>query len=401
MDDIRVEQSFDPPTPRRSAEFVERKGLGHPDSICDHVMESVSVALCRLYREASGRVLHHNVDKGLLIAGQTTPRPGGGTVEEPMRIVLGDRAVKTWNGQPLPVNDLAVATAQDWIGKHLRFVDPSRHVSYQVELQPGSAELRGLFQDARPSANDTSVGVGFAPLSETERLVLETEQWLNDPVTKHRWPEAGEDVKVMGVRRDRTLELTVAVAFVDRFVADETAYFRRKAALEADLHAYLTGQLKEIDGVEVRINALDVPGRGVEGMYLTVLGTSAECGDGGEVGRGNRVNGLISLSRPMTLEAAAGKNPTCHVGKIYHLLAHRIAAMVHARIEPVEEVTVWLCSRIGRPLDDPWCSSVRVALTSDASVGDVVGPIGDLVREELAGIGLFVDRLVLGELPIA
>ena len=63
--------------------------------------------------------------------------------------------------------------------------------------------------------------------------------------------------------------------------------------------------------------------RGAGGMYLTVLGTSADGADGGQVGRGNRVNGLISLHRPMSTEAAAGKNPVSHVGKIYNLLAHR------------------------------------------------------------------------------
>ncbi|WP_152053801.1 methionine adenosyltransferase [Tautonia marina] len=401
MDEILLEQTHDPPMGQRPVEFVERKGLGHPDSICDHVMEAVSVALCRLYRQEAGRVLHHNVDKGLLIAGQTAPRPGGGVVEAPMRIVLGDRAVKVWAGRSLPVDELAVATARTWLREHLRFVDPDRHVTFQPEIRPGSAELQGLFEGAVPTANDTSVGVGFAPLSEVERLVLEAERWLNDPATKQTWPEAGEDVKVMGVRRGRTLELTVAVAFVDRFVTDEATYFGRKADLETELQGHLAARLERLDGVAVRINALDEPGRGVGGMYLTVLGTSAECGDGGEVGRGNRVNGLISLGRPMTLEAAAGKNPTRHVGKIYHLLAHRIAGRVFDSIKPVEEATVWLCSRIGQPLDQPWCSSIRVSLATGVSAEDVADPIRDLVREELAGIGPFVDRLVQGELPVA
>ena len=65
-------------------------------------------------------------------------------------------------------------------------------------------------------------------------------------------------------------------------------------------------------------------------MYLTLLGTSAEQGDSGQVGRGNRVCGLISLNRPMSVEAAAGKNPVSHVGKIYNVLAHELAMRIYA-----------------------------------------------------------------------
>ena len=55
------------PMGERRVETVERKGLGHPDSICDAVMESVSVALAKVYLERAGTLLHYNVDKGLLV----------------------------------------------------------------------------------------------------------------------------------------------------------------------------------------------------------------------------------------------------------------------------------------------------------------------------------------------
>ncbi len=44
-------------------------------------------------------------------------------------------------------------------------------------------------------------------------------------------------------------------------------------------------------------------------VFLTVTGTSAEMGDDGSVGRGNRCNGLITPNRPMSMEATSGKNP--------------------------------------------------------------------------------------------
>ncbi|HSJ96111.1 MAG TPA: methionine adenosyltransferase, partial [Myxococcota bacterium] len=61
-------------------EVVERKGLGHPDSICDALAEAFSLALSRFYREHFGRILHHNVDKVLLVGGRAEPAFGGGAV---------------------------------------------------------------------------------------------------------------------------------------------------------------------------------------------------------------------------------------------------------------------------------------------------------------------------------
>jgi S-adenosylmethionine synthetase len=131
-----------------------------------------------------------------------------------------------------------------------------------------------------------------------------------------------------------------------------------------------------------------------------VLGTSAEGADGGEVGRGNRVNGLISFSRPMTLEAAAGKNPVSHVGKIYNLLSHHLARRIHAEVEGIEEVYIWLCSQIGQPLESPWAVSAELTLQPEANLADVERPIEDLIAKELANIRSFTDRLCRGELAV-
>lgn len=402
MYDIIVEQHAIQPVARREVEYVERKGVGHPDSICDAVMESISLDLSRTYLEVAGQILHHNIDKGLLVAGQTSPKLGGGMVEAPMRLVVGDRATATFDGKIIPINEIIESSTHHWLKKHLRFVDPQKHLLIQNELRPGSAELVGAF--GKPSqgyvANDTSTAVGFAPLTETERLVLAAERLINSAEFKHEFPETGEDVKVMGVRRGRQLQLTVAIAFVDQYLRDEGSYFHRKSAVLHKLTQVLQTQLHSCDGLAVQINTLDQEGRGLEGMYLTVLGTSAECGDGGEVGRGNRVNGLISFCRPMTMEAAAGKNPVSHVGKIYNLLAHQVAQHIHQSLDAVEEVYVWLCSRIGSPIQDPWFASAQVALAEGATISDVAGPIGNIIREDVANVATFTQRIIQGEFPV-
>lgn len=136
------------------------------------------------------------------------------------------------------------------------------------------------------------------------------------------------------------------------------------------------------------------------GMYLSVLGTSAEDADSGEVGRGNQVNGLIALNRPRGSEAAAGKNPVSHVGKIYSVLTHLLASRIHSKIPGVREVVVWLCSRIGEPVDRPQTASVQVHLEPRVTLPDVAEPIRQMVQEELERMPVFCDELAQGRYPV-
>lgn len=398
MPAILIDESSQTRIDDQAFELVERKGRGHPDTICDAIAERISTALSRTYLERFGRVLHHNIDKNLLVAGRSAPRLGGGAVLEPMRLILGDRATTSYGGQQVDVDAIACAEAAAWFREGLRFVDPDAHLLVQSELRPGSAELTDIFEREVMGANDTSAAVGYAPLSETEHLVLAAERHLNAPAFKARFPEAGEDVKVMGLRRGRHLSLTVAVAFVDRFVPDAIAYFARKAEMTAALEAYLETELRNIVSLDVAINTLDDPGRGASGMYLTVLGTSAEGADGGQAGRGNRVNGLIAIGRPMSAEAAAGKNPVSHVGKIYSFLSDALAADLVAQVPGVEEATVWLCSQIGRPIGEPQIAAARLALAPGAALADARPAAAALIEAALADIGGFCGRLARGEL---
>jgi len=319
-----------------------------------------------------------------------------------MRLIIGDRATAAVGGKQLDVAAIAVETARAWFRERLRHVDPDRHLRYQVELKPGSEELAGLFLGGKGllGANDTSAVVGYAPLSETECLVLETEHFLNSPMFKDRFPESGEDVKVMGVRTGRSLALTVAMPLLDRYVVSEAKYFQRKEVIQQVLLDHLRDHLQSLDAVTLSLNTLDRQGSGMAGMYLSVLGTSAEDADSGEVGRGNQVNGLIALNRPRGSEAAAGKNPVSHVGKIYNVLAHLLANMLVTKIAGLREVTVWLCSRIGMPIDQPQTVSVQTHLQPGVTLADVAAPIRQVVQEDLARMPVFCQELAQGRYPI-
>ena len=318
-----------------------------------------------------------------------------------MLIVFGDRATTSFAGETIDLEKIVINAAKGWIKDNLRFVDPDEHVRYQIELKHGSAELTDIFKRGKGlmGANDTSAAVGYAPLSRTERVVLETEKFLNSPDFKKDFKETGEDVKVMGSRNNDHLDLTIALAFVDRFISNESEYFRSKQEVFERLTSFLNDRFSnDFEKIDVHVNTLDVRGRGVQGVYLTVLGTSAEGGDSGQVGRGNGVNGVIPLMRPRSSEAAAGKNPVSHVGKIYNAYTHEIARKIVEEVNEVQEVYVWLLSKIGWPIDKPALAAAEVYTKADFS--DIKKQVEEIIEAELENIGDFVNRLIDGMVPV-
>ncbi|MGI5818103.1 MAG: methionine adenosyltransferase [Armatimonadota bacterium] len=340
-------------------EIVERKGVGHPDTLADRAAEELSRALSEWYLEEHGHVLHHNLDKVLLVGGKSQPRFGGGEIIEPPYLLLSGRATGEVEGRETPIGRLAVERTQAWLSElDLLFI-----VDYRIKS--GSSDLTCLTQGEVPLANDTSYGVAYSPLTETEQLVLHTEELLNARETKRLWPMLGTDVKVMGVRTGDFIHLTVAVAFIDRHVPDRAAYEQVKREV-ADF-------IKAHTACAVTVNAADA-----EECYLTVSGTSAECGDDGQVGRGNRINGLITPMRPMSLEAAAGKNPVCHVGKLYQVMARLI-------VERLEEAMCVMVSQIGAPITEPQVVLVETSV-EERKVREVVEDVLSEWREMQRGI---------------
>jgi S-adenosylmethionine synthetase len=399
MRNIIVETLKQTPLEKQRIEIVERKGLGHPDYICDAVMDHISIHLSKEYLEKAGTILHHNVDKSLLAAGEAESKFCGGTVKQPILFVFGDRATSEFNHMKIDTEEIAINSAKEWFRKNMRFVDPEKHVKYQVELKPGSVGLQDIFKRKGKvlGANDTSAAVGYAPTTKTEKAVLKTEKFLNSKEFKHRFPESGEDIKVMGFRTNSNLHLTVAMAFVDRFVSSEEDYFEKKTKILEEINKFVKANT-DFENVDAQLNTLDVRGRGLGGIYLTVLGTSADSGDSGQVGRGNRVNGLISLNRPFCSEAAAGKNPVSHVGKIYNALTYRIAKGVYQEVPEVEEVYVWLLSKIGNPIDHPAVAAAQVIMKGNNSLDKVRHEISDVLDCELENIDKFCMELAQGKI---
>lgn len=381
-------------------EIVERKGRGHPDAICDALAEELSRTLSRYYLDNFGLILHHNVDKGLLCGGQAHASFGGGEVQQPIEIFLAGRATEIVSGVKVPVQELAIESSRCWLRENLRFVDVERHVRLHCHIRPGSAELTELFlrqqEDRITLANDTSCGVGYAPLNTLENVVLQVERHLNSPAVKAACPAAGEDIKVMGVRHGGNISLTVACAMVGRFIANMPDYLAAKAQV-AEFTRTAARQIG-VEVVEVAVNAAD--GVTADSIYLTVTGTSAENGDDGEVGRGNRVNGLITFYRPMSMEATAGKNPVSHVGKLYNLLAQRVAQDVVGSVAGADEAYCYLLGKIGRPIDEPAVVDIKLRLSPGVGLDDVRAQTGEIIHHHLATVGTLWRELITGSIPL-
>jgi S-adenosylmethionine synthetase len=392
---IHVEPAAGRPVADQSIEIVERKGLGHPDSICDGVAEAVSRALASEYVERFGTVLHYNTDETQLVAGDAAPTFGGGEVIRPIYLLVVGRATKAYEGEEFPAETIALEAARDYLDDHFPDLDVGSDVIVDVRLGEGSGDLQTVFGEAGavPMANDTSYGVGHAPLTETEQVVLETERHLNGPYGAAN-PEIGQDVKVMGKREGDHLDVTVAVAMIDHHVPDLDAYRAAVEGVEDAVHDLAT-DITDRD-VTVHVNTADDYDDG--SIYLTTTGTSAEQGDDGSVGRGNRANGLITPNRPMSMEATSGKNPVNHIGKIYNLLSTEVSRSVVDEVDGIRQLQIRLLSQIGKPIDRPHVADAQVSTEANVDLADIEDEIRAAIDDELAAVTDITQRVVDGEL---
>ncbi len=391
---IKVEPLTETPVNRQQIELVERKGIGHPDSISDGLSESVSCALCAEYIKKCGVVLHHNTDETQIVAGRSCPAFGGGEVIQPIYTLLVGRATKEFEGVEIPTDAVAVSAARQYLRKHIVDMDLERDIIVDCKLGTGSSDLRDVFRKDRvPFANDTSFGVGHAPFSELENIVYNTErQLIND--LKKKIPGIGTDIKVMGMRDGDEITITVGCAMVGRHIDDLDSYI----SIKQDINNYVHDQaLKFTDRkVNTYVNTADNLENG--SVFLTVTGTSAEMGDDGSVGRGNRCNGLITPNRPMSMEATSGKNPINHIGKLYNLLSTRMARQIVKEVPDVEDVYIRILSQIGQPIDQPLVASAQIIPKKGAHFASIQSEANAIIDESLANVADITKMIVKGEL---
>ena len=383
--------------------IVERKGLGHPDTLADHLAERLSRAYSQYTVERFGAVLHHNFDKLALLGGASEVRYGGGNMTSPVRVLVNGRAAPGCGGEAIPVTEIIEAEVTAFFAERLPEV--SDHLDIDFNITSNSSPGAVLTGDDTPDrtrwfnprsvddlrerrvrlSNDTSLGTGWAPESSFETFVRELVDHFSgqsDFTQAHSW--CGSDVKLMGYWDGESADIVLCVPQKSRHVSSRAEYIRNTESVLAECNRLAGIRLTGAEA-RFRLNARDVPEK--DELYLTYTGSSIESGDEGVVGRGNRVNGLITPLRPMNLEGASGKNPVYHVGKLYNIAAIRLARRLHETTG--EHAEVHLVSTTGQRLDQPW--RVLVRLTAQEIE---IGKIQALVTEALEEFPALTDELV-------
>ena len=390
---IVVNEATDRYIEDQHVEIVERKGIGHPDSLCDGIAEAISQAYMDWCITNLGGPLHHNFDKVQLVAGESSPRFGGGEVVKPIRIQIAGRGTPVYKDVRVPMDQIAIQAAKAYVRKTMKHLDPDVHMVIDCYAGHGSSELIDVVEQV--TANDTSFGVSHWPRSGLEEAVYQSCNYINRSL-RDEFP-IGEDVKVMGCRIDNKTVLTVAMPMISTQVSDASEYAEIKHAAQHAIQEFAQ-QITPTRQVKVEVNTADQARRG--DYYLTVTGTSAEMGDDGEVGRGNRASGLITPMRSSSLEAPCGKNPISHVGKIYNALALDTCRDIVNRVAEVKEVTMQILSQIGHPVDRPLVCNTLVRSRSGVLSEEMRQAVRSVIDEHLEQITDVRAKIRSGEITL-
>jgi len=397
-------------------EVVERKGIGHPDTLCDTIAEKVSQAYSQYCLKRYGIILRHMVDKIALSGGSAKVKFGGGEMQKPIRLYLNCRFTRTWQQESIPYLEIVKEAVYKHLGNVLPLLDldqwlmivdnthfaPGPGVVYEAD---GSTQNErqfffeipqkefAVFHDNSLRSNDTSTAVAYSPLSATEKIVILVETTLNGKEFKKLHPYVGTDIKVMARRIKKRMDITVCIPFVAIHTPSKEFYFEKLKLLESIVKQLVVSKFGQFD-VTVSLNTRDNPSK--SNYYLTLTGSAIESGDEGVVGRGNRYNGVIPFTRHMSMEACCGKNPVYHVGKLYTAICSIISDEIHRLVGL--ETYVYLMSQMGRSLSDPWSACVEVCGGDATPVQRQM--IEEIIERNLANANETTQKIVKGELNL-
>lgn len=355
----------------RDVEIVERKGIGHPDDICDNIAEEISVRYSKYCLENFGHILRHMIDKISVTGGLTKVQFGGGELVTPAKIHLKGRFTDSVGDIKIPYREISEGVIYDYFKKvYNNFSKDQIVIENNTHFSPGPGIIFDKNNDSKNErkvfflnqtketlqyhnnglrSNDTSTVVCYYPLSDLESAILDVEKHLNSSEIKNIYPFIGTDIKIMGKREFKNISLTLCVPLISKYVENIDDYNKKigtvKQIVKDRLNTYTSKYF-----IDIEINTRDREND--DDLYMTLLGSALESGDEGSVGRGNRVHGVIPFTRNFTMEAACGKNPVYHIGKIYTAFAYNISKLIYETTGI--ENTVYITSQIGKSISNPW-----------------------------------------------
>lgn len=400
---------------RQKFEVVETKGKGHPDNICDTLAERISANYSNYCLEHFGVVLRHMIDKLSLLGGGSKVMFGGGEMTSPIRMLINGRFTNRYGDIHIDYMKIVVDTIYDYfhelfplldLQKYLIIIDNTHHnegpgVVYDKDNTTKNERMKFFevrdHQDAarhnnHNRCNDTSTTVSYYPMSKLENTVLSIEQTLNSSDYKSRNPWTGTDIKVMGLRKDKDVEITCCVPLISKYVKDVDDYILKLKGIESDILKIVHSFFKN-NKITLFLNTRDNYEK--NDLYLTLIGSSVESGDEGAVGRGNRSRGVIPFSRNFSMEAACGKNPVYHTGKLFTAIGDVISKKIYEEFH-VENV-VYCTSKMGDKIDNPWNISIEL----NHNISDVdKNKICDFVNQLLYNHSMITKDIINGSIKL-
>lgn len=398
---LEITNGFLPPDAGQ-IEVVERKGLGHPDTLTDGIAETSEIAYAQYCRENFGVIPHHNLDKAMLLGGLCVQKFGGSEFEAPLHMIFMGRASQSFGGAEIPLEDIQDSAARSYLARvmpHLNIDDPAVYQSSSMTssrstrpywFSPRSIDDLPEYAGDSPKANDTATMISYWPLTTTEQLALDLEGYFytnnEQGMPLPRIDYIGQDIKVMAVRSGDSITATLCVPQVTTKTPDIETYFERERQLEKDLQAYAELLTDGKEKIEVVLNTQTKAKN--PHPYLVTGGSCTDFGEEGAVGRGNKTHGIISSYRPNTMEAPQGKNPTYFVGKILGYLGDKIAQNIYETTGSPCQVV--LQANMG---DNLFAPSNVIVSTKDQVSEEAVGAVVD----ELFGEGRAITNKILDE----
>ena len=413
---LLIYSSGKPEVDKTAFEVVERKGVGHPDTLCDTIAEKVSQAYSQYCLKHYGVILRHMVDKIALSGGASKVKFGGGEMQKPIRLYLNCRFTRTYQQETVPYLEIVKDVVYQHFGEILPLLDldqwltvvdnthfaPGPGVVYEADGTTQNERQHffeipekefAMFHDNSLRSNDTSTAVAYSPLSVTEQIVMLVETTLNGKEFKKLHPYVGTDIKVMAKRMQKRMDITVCIPFIAVHTPSKEFYFEKLELLRDIVKKLITSKFDQFE-VTVFLNTRDNPNK--SDYYLTLTGSAIESGDEGVVGRGNRYNGVIPFTRQMSMEACCGKNPVYHVGKLYTAIASLISGEIF-EITGIE-TCIYLTSQMGRSLSDPW--SICVEICGKEATSTERQMFEEIIERNLANANETTRKIVNGELNL-
>lgn len=338
---------------QKNVEIVECKGVGHPDSLVCQIAESVCLGISNFHRKKYKIIPRFNIDQVEINGGEIEVKFRKNKLITPGRISITGKVACFLPGDMELINKIVVeetkkilrATFDESIFKF--FV-----IKANINRYLGNNKL--FFENQKiPLSEDTSLGIGFYPYTEIEKLTLATNNQLFE-MSKH-FP-VGKDTKVMVFRKAKKIQIIISIAFLSNKIKNIEEYFLIERNMGLKLKKFLSNKIKT--KFQLVINAAD--DIKTNKFYITATGTAAEH-DKGSLGRGNGLSGLITPYRPSSFEVVYGKNPVYNVSKLYNILAYHLAKKISKLIKNNNYIEIEILSRIGNPINAPQIIDIKTS----------------------------------------